>query len=75
MMLKKLDLHALSTEKRKALETSLEAACVSEGAAEKVDHLLEGVQKEKHSGEEQSGEGDAADEGTVSKKSVTCTLL
>ncbi|KAG7318712.1 hypothetical protein KOW79_018467 [Hemibagrus wyckioides] len=66
-------LGSLSQEKRKVLENSLEAACVPEAAAEKVEDLLKvsGVKKEKHSEEDQSGEG----EKTVSKKSSTCTML
>ncbi|MCI4392357.1 hypothetical protein PGIGA_G00144940 [Pangasianodon gigas] len=69
-------LSSLPQEKRKVLENSLEAACVSEAAGDKVEDLLKGgVQKEKHSEEGQSVEGDADDEKTVSKKSSTCTVL
>ncbi|KAF7687752.1 hypothetical protein HF521_014980 [Silurus meridionalis] len=53
-------LRSLPQEKRRVLENSLEAACISEAAAVKVDDLQEVVQKEKHSEEDQGGKGDAS---------------
>lgn len=68
-------LGSLPQKKRKVLENSLEAACVPEAAGEDPEDLLEDVQTENHSDEGQSGEGDAAGEKRVSKKSSACTVL